>query len=125
AVIKPGERVPLDGKVIQGETSINQAPITGESIPVDKQTDDIVYAGTINENGSIEIEVTTLAEDTTLSQIIHLVDEAQEQKAPAQAFIDKFSGIYTPIVFSLAIAFIVLSPLFVLGALSTFTYKCL
>src|SRR5699024_7834547 len=72
AVIKPGERIPMDGKVIQGETSINQAPITGESMPVDKQTNDIVYAGTINENGSIEIEVTTLAEDTTLSQIIHL-----------------------------------------------------
>lgn len=123
AVIKPGERVPLDGKVIQGETSINQAPITGESIPVDKQTDDIVYAGTINENGSIEIEVTKLAEDTTLSQIIHLVEEAQEQKAPAQAFIDKFAGIYTPIVFALAIAVIVLPPLVGLGTWGEWTYK--
>src|SRR5699024_2746937 len=72
-VIKPGERVPLDGKITQGETSINQAPITGESIPVDKVNGDTVYAGTINESGSLEVKVTKLNEDTTLSKIIHLV----------------------------------------------------
>lgn len=123
AVIKPGERVPLDGKVVKGETSINQAPITGESIPVDKHPNDIVYAGSINENGSIEIQVTKLVEDTTLSQIIHLVEEAQEQKAPAQAFIDKFAAIYTPIVFALAIAVIVVPPVFGFGTWGEWTYK--
>lgn len=123
AIIKPGERIPLDGEVIQGETSINQAPVTGESIPVDKQTGDTVYAGTINESGSIEIKVTKLVEDTTLSQIIHLVEEAQEQKAPAQAFIDKFAGIYTPIVFALAIAIIIIPPLLGFGTWGEWTYK--
>src|SRR5699024_202975 len=103
-VIKPGERIPIDGEIIHGETSINQAPITGESIPVDKQNGDSVYAGTINESGSIEIKVTKLVEDTSLSNIIHLVEEAQEQKAPTQAFIDKFASIYTPIDFVLAIS---------------------
>ena len=122
-VIKPGERIPLDGEVIQGETSVNQAPITGESIPVDKQNGDNVYAGTINESGSIEIKVTKLVEDTSLSNIIHLVEEAQEQKAPAQAFIDKFANIYTPIVFVLALAVIIAPPILGLGAWGEWAYK--
>src|SRR5699024_790554 len=88
-VIKPGDRIPLDGEIVQGETSINQAPITGESIPVDKLVGDTVYAGTINESGSIEVKVTKLVADTSLAKIIHLVEEAQEQKAPTGAFIDK------------------------------------
>src|SRR5699024_7965335 len=88
-VIKPGDRIPLDGEVIEGETSVNQAPITGESIPVDKLIGDTVYAGTINESGSIEVKVTKLVEDTSLAKIIYLVEEAQEQKAPTQAFVDK------------------------------------
>src|SRR5699024_12054288 len=86
-VIKPGDRIPLDGEIVQGETSINQAPITGESIPVDKLVGDTVYAGTINESGSIEVKVTKLVEDTTIAKIIHLVEEAQEQNAPTEAFI--------------------------------------
>ncbi|WP_397351703.1 MULTISPECIES: heavy metal translocating P-type ATPase [Oceanobacillus] len=122
-VIKPGDRIPLDGEIIQGETSVNQAPITGESIPVDKLIGDTVYAGTINESGSIEIKVTKLVEDTTISKIIHLVEEAQEQKAPTQAFIDKFASIYTPIVFGLAIAVIILPPLFGFGAWGEWVYK--
>ncbi|MEN2768850.1 heavy metal translocating P-type ATPase [Ornithinibacillus xuwenensis] len=122
-VIKPGDRIPLDGEVILGETSVNQAPITGESIPVDKFTGDSVYAGTINESGSIEIKVTKLVEDTTISKIIHLVEEAQEQKAPTQAFIDKFASIYTPIVFALALAMIVLPPLFGMGSWGEWVYK--
>ncbi|WP_404452059.1 cadmium-translocating P-type ATPase [Virgibacillus necropolis] len=122
-VIKPGDRIPLDGEIIQGETSVNQAPITGESIPVDKLIGDTVYAGTINESGSIEIKVTKLVEDTTISKIIHLVEEAQEQKAPTQAFIDKFASIYTPIVFVLAIVVIVLPPLLGLGTWGEWVYK--
>lgn len=122
-VIKPGEKIPLDGKIIKGESSINQAPITGESIPVDKETGDTVYAGTINENGSLEVSVTKLEEDTTIAKIIHLVEEAQEQKAPTQAFVDKFANIYTPIVFLLALVIMVLPPLFGFGTYGEWFYK--
>src|SRR5699024_6146683 len=122
-VIKPGERIPLDGEIIQGETSINQAPITGESIPVDKENGDHVFAGTINENESIEMKVTKLVGDTSLAKIIHLVEEAQEQKAPAEAFIDKFASIYTPIVFAIALAVIAVPPLLNIGAWSEWAYK--
>ncbi|WP_343327831.1 heavy metal translocating P-type ATPase [Lentibacillus saliphilus] len=122
-VVKPGDRIPLDGKVLAGVTSVNQAPITGESIPVDKTVGDIVYAGTINESGSLDIEVTKLAEDTALSKIIHMVEDGQEQRAPTQAFIDRFAAIYTPIVFVLALAIIVLPPLFGFGAWSDWAYK--
>ncbi|MGY0692747.1 heavy metal translocating P-type ATPase [Virgibacillus sp. FSP13] len=122
-VIKPGDRIPLDGEIIQGETSVNQAPITGESIPVDKMIGDTVYAGTINESGSLEVRVTKLVEDTTISKIIHLVEEAQEQKAPTQAFIDRFASIYTPVVFVLALAVIVLPPLFGFGTWGEWVYK--
>lgn len=122
-VIKPGDRIPLDGEITQGVTSVNQAPITGESIPVDKIVGDTVYAGTINENGSLEISVTKLVEDTTIAKIIHLVEEAQEQKAPTQAFIDKFASIYTPIVFVLALVIIVFPPLFGFGTWGEWVYK--
>ncbi|WP_226701361.1 heavy metal translocating P-type ATPase [Priestia aryabhattai] len=121
-VVKPGDRIPLDGEIINGESSINQAPITGESIPVDKVIGDAVYAGTINENGSLEIKVTKLVEDTTISKIIHLVEEAQEKKAPTQAFVDKFATIYTPIVFILALFIMIIPPLFD-GAWSEWFYK--
>nr|WP_239984684.1 heavy metal translocating P-type ATPase [Lentibacillus sediminis] len=122
-VIKPGDRIPLDGEISRGETSVNQAPITGESIPVDKMIGDTVYAGTINESGSLEVKVTKLVEDTTISNIIHLVEEAQEQKAPTEAFIDKFASIYTPIVFGVALAVIVLPPLFGFGAWGEWVYR--
>ncbi|MGJ9384699.1 heavy metal translocating P-type ATPase [Salipaludibacillus sp. CF4.18] len=122
-VIKPGDRIPLDGEIIQGETSVNQAPITGESIPVDKMIGDAVYAGTINESGSLEVRVTKLVEETTIAKIIHLVEEAQEQKAPTQAFIDKFASIYTPIVFILAFVVIILPPLLGFGTWGEWAYK--
>ncbi|MDQ0876588.1 Cd2+/Zn2+-exporting ATPase [Paenibacillus sp. V4I3] len=122
-VVKPGDKIPLDGLVIGGESSVNQAPITGESIPVDKQVGDGVYAGTINEHGSLEIKVTKLVEDTTISKIIHLVEEAQEQKAPTEAFVDKFARIYTPIVFILALVVMVLPPLMGFGTWGEWFYK--
>ncbi len=122
-IVKPGDKIPLDGEIIQGASSVNQAPITGESIPVDKEIGDTVYAGTINENGSLEIKVTKLAEDTTISKIIHLVEEAQEQKAPTEAFVDKFASIYTPIVFILALAIMVLPPILGFGTWGDWFYK--
>lgn len=122
-IIKPGDKIPLDGNIIYGESSINQAPITGESLPVDKAIGDVVYAGTMNESGSLEVEVTQLIEDTTLSKIIHLVEEAQEQKAPTEAFIDRFASIYTPIVFILALLIIVFPPLLGFGLWSEWIYK--
>ncbi|MFN2745195.1 heavy metal translocating P-type ATPase [Bacillus sp. z60-18] len=122
-IVKPGDKIPLDGEIIQGESSVNQAPITGESIPVDKVRGDKVYAGTINENGSLEIKVTKLVEDTTISKIIHLVEEAQEQKAPTEAFVDRFASIYTPVVFLLALAVMVLPPVVGFGAWGEWFYK--
>ncbi|MFG6116144.1 heavy metal translocating P-type ATPase [Halobacillus sp. MO56] len=122
-VIKPGEKIPLDGEILSGTSSINQAPITGESLPVDKQQGDTVYAGTVNESGSLEVKVTKLAEDTTIAKIIHLVEEAQEKKAPTQAFVDRFANVYTPIVFTLALLVMVVPPLFGFGSWGEWLYK--
>ncbi|SFJ81616.1 Cd2+/Zn2+-exporting ATPase [Halobacillus dabanensis] len=122
-VIKPGEKIPLDGEVLTGTSSINQAPITGESLPVDKQQGDTVYAGTVNESGSLEVKVTKLVEDTTIAKIIHLVEEAQEKKAPTQAFVDRFASVYTPIVFTLALLIMVVPPLFGFGSWGEWLYK--
>ncbi|MDO8775848.1 MAG: cation-transporting P-type ATPase, partial [Burkholderiaceae bacterium] len=102
--IKPGERIPLDGVVIKGSSAVNQAPITGESIPVDKSTGDQLFAGTINETGELDMRVTAGANDTTLARIIHAVEEAQGTRAPTQRFVDRFAAIYTPAVFAIAIA---------------------
>lgn len=122
-VVKPGDKIPLDGEIILGESSINQAPITGESIPVDKTIGDTVYAGTINEHGSLDIKITKLVTDTTISKIINLVEEAQEQKAPTEAFIDKYASVYTPIVFILALVMMVLPPLFDFSTWGEWFYK--
>jgi Zn2+/Cd2+-exporting ATPase len=122
-IVKPGDNIPLDGEVVHGLSSVNQAPITGESIPVDKEIGDTVYAGTINEQGSLGIKVTKLVEDTTISKIIHLVEEAQEQKAPTEAFVDKFARIYTPIVFVLALVVMVVPPLIGFGTWGGWFYK--
>jgi Cd2+/Zn2+-exporting ATPase len=122
-VVKPGEKIPLDGEILKGVSSVNQAPITGESIPVDKEAGDPVFAGTINENGSLDIKVTKLVEDTAISKIIHLVEEAQGEKAPTQAFVDKFAAIYTPIVFIIALLVIVFPPLSGFGTWGEWAYK--
>lgn len=111
-IVKPGERIAMDGRVIGGRSSVNQAPITGESIPVQKALGDEVFAGTINEKGSLEVQVTRLVRDNTLSRIIALVEEAQAQKAPSQRFVDLFAKYYTPIVILLAAGIAVIPPLF-------------
>ncbi len=112
--IKPGERVPLDGKVSKGNGAINQAPVTGESIPVDKAPGDQVFAGTINETGELEFQVTALSTNTTLARIIQAVEQAQGTRAPTQRFVDRFASIYTPAVFAIAVAVAVLTP-FLMG----------
>jgi Cd2+/Zn2+-exporting ATPase len=107
---RPGERVALDGVITKGESAVNQAPITGESIPVDKAPGDQVFAGTINETGEIEFRVTAASANTTLARIIHAVEQAQGARAPTQRFVDRFAAIYTPAVFALAVATAVLLP---------------
>jgi Zn2+/Cd2+-exporting ATPase len=123
--IKPGERIALDGKIVSGRSAINQAPITGESLPVEKVEGDQVFAGTINESGSFEYTVTAAANDSTLARIIHAVEEAQGARAPTQRFVDKFARIYTPAVFAIALAIAVLPPLLMGGDWFTWIYKAL
>src|SRR5699024_10957718 len=122
-LIKPGEKIPLDGNIIQGSSSVNEATITGESLPVNKTIGDTGYAGTMNDNDSLTIEITRLVEDTTLAKIIHLVEEAQAEKAPSEAFIDRFASVYTPIVFCLALCIIIIPPLFGFGLWNEWFYK--
>lgn len=109
-VVRPGERIPLDGVVVKGHSSVNQAPITGESVPVSKGVGSDVYAATINEDGYLEIKVTKGSDETVLSRIIKLVTEAQKQKSESEKFIDRFSKYYTPSVILLAIGVAVIPP---------------
>ena len=108
--IRPGERVPLDGIVTAGTSAIDQAPVTGESIPVDKAVGDQVFAGTINQTGELEFRVTAAASNTTLARIIQSVEQAQSTRAPTQRFVDRFAAIYTPAVFVFALAVALLMP---------------
>jgi len=110
-VVRPGEKIPLDGSVISGTSEVNQAPITGESVPVRKTTKDEVYAGTINGDGVLEVSCTKVAGDTTLAQIIRMVGDAQSQRAPSEQWVDRFARIYTPTVMVLAIIVGLLGPL--------------
>ncbi|WP_441299848.1 heavy metal translocating P-type ATPase [Burkholderia oklahomensis] len=123
--VKPGERIGLDGEIVAGRSTVNQAPITGESLPVEKGDGDPVYAGTINEAGSFEYRVTAVASNTTLARIIHAVEEAQGAKAPTQRFVDSFARIYTPIVFAIALVVAIAPPLAFDGAWRDWIYRAL
>jgi Cd2+/Zn2+-exporting ATPase len=109
--VRPGERIAADGIVVNGTSAVDQSPITGESLPVEKAQDDPVFAATINTSGSFEYRVTAAAGNTTLARIIHAVEQAQGARAPTQRFIDRFSRIYTPAVVAIALAVAVLPPL--------------
>jgi Cd2+/Zn2+-exporting ATPase len=123
-LVKSGERVPVDGSVLDGASAINQAPITGESLPVEKRKGDPVYAGTINGEGSLTISVTKTSGQSTLSRIIKLVEEAEGQKAPTQRFVDRFARVYTPAIFIAAIL-VALIPLVSGGSWMTWGYRSL
>lgn len=109
--VAPGARVPLDGVVLRGQSSVNQAPITGESALADKAPGDELYAGSINQDGELQMRVTSAANDSLIARIVHAVEQAQSSKAPTQRFVDRFAAVYTPIVLVLAIALAVLAPL--------------
>lgn len=109
-IIRPSERIPLDGVVVGGYSEVNQAPITGESVPVEKFPGCDVFAGTINREGALEVRVTHGVKDTTLARIIHMVEECEAQKAPYQSFVDRFARIYTPTVIALAFLVAIIPP---------------
>ena len=123
--VRPGERIALDGILISGNSAVNQAPITGESLPVDKIVGDEVFAGTINQTGSFEYKVTAEATHSTLARIIHAVEAAQGSRAPTQRFVDQFAKIYTPAVFLLAVLVAVLPPLLMAQSWQEWIYKAL
>ncbi|WP_457881631.1 heavy metal translocating P-type ATPase [Pseudomonas aeruginosa] len=123
--VKPGERIALDGEVTSGRSSVNQAPITGESLPVEKEVGEPVFAGSINGEGALEYRVTRRADDSTLARIIHAVEEAQGSRAPTQRFVDSFARVYTPVVFLIALATAVLPPLLFGGAWLDWIYRAL
>ncbi|MFN8050977.1 MAG: heavy metal translocating P-type ATPase [Acidimicrobiales bacterium] len=124
-LVKPGSRIALDGRVVAGSSSVDQAPITGESIPVSKVVGDPVFAGTINERGTLEVAVTAAKGEGTLDRIARSIQEAQADKAPAQRFVDKFASIYTPLVFVLAILIAAVPPITGHGSFADWFYKAL
>ncbi len=123
--VRPGERIPADGVILEGASAINQAAITGESVPVEKQPGDRVFAGTVNGAGALQVTVSRLASESTLARILHLVERAQSERAPAQRFVDRFAQVYTPIVIGLALLLAVLPPLLGLAAWRESFYRSL
>jgi Cd2+/Zn2+-exporting ATPase len=124
-VVRPGDKVPLDGRVRAGRGDVNEAPITGESLPVDKGPGDEVFAGTINGRGSLDLEVIRVGRDTRLARIIHLVEAAQVRRAPVQSFVDRFARIYTPVVIALAVLVATVPALVTGGDAATWFYRSL
>ncbi len=122
-VVRPGEKFALDGRVTLGETTVNQAPITGESLPVVKRRDDDVFAGTINQDGAIEVLTTKLADDSAIARIVRLIDDAQRKRSPAEQWVETFARFYTPAVMGLAVAIMVLPPLLFSGSWSDWFYQ--
>jgi Cd2+/Zn2+-exporting ATPase len=123
--VRPGERIGLDGEVTSGQSTIDQAPITGESLPIEKTVGDKVFAGTINQAGSLEYKVTAAANNSTLARIIHAVEQAQGARAPTQRFVDTFAKVYTPAVFIFALGVALIPPLFMAGVWFDWIYRAL
>ena len=124
-LVRPGERIAVDGEVIAGASAVNQAPITGESIPVDKIVGDAVFAGSLNGHGVLRVRTTKPASDTTLARVIHAVAEAQASRAPSQTFVDRFARVYTPVVVGIALVIAVAPPLVGFGDWNTWLYRAL
>ena len=123
--VRPGERIALDGVLVEGASAVNQAPITGESLPVDKKVGDAVFAGTINESGSFDLQVTAAFANTTLARIIHAVEEAQASQAPTQRFVDRFARVYTPVILALAVGIALFPPWWMGGGWREWFYRAL
>jgi Cd2+/Zn2+-exporting ATPase len=124
-LVRPGDKIPLDGTIVAGHSDVNEAPLTGESLPADKGPGDEVLAGSINGRGALDIRVTRLVRDTRLAQIIHLVEMAQGSRAPIQSFVDQFARVYTPVVLTLAVVIALLPPLVFGADAATWVYRAL
>ena len=124
-IVRPGERIPVDGRVVSGSSDVNQAPVTGESIPVDRQPGEDVFAGSINGRGALEIEATRAGNDTTLARIAALIDRAQAERAPTQRFVDRFASRYTPAVLAVAAVVAIVPALAGAGTFGEWAYRAL
>ena len=123
-LVKPAERIPLDGEVVRGTSDVNQAPITGESVPVPKEAGAQVFAGSINGDGALEVRSSKAAGDTTLAQIVRMVGEAQSRRAPSEQWVERFARVYTPVVLATALSVAILPPVFA-GGWSEWFYRAL